>query len=93
MRESLDRGYIITDNITGRRFYFKDIDIMKQYQKDKEWRNYYYYKGKYERASQNYVIQGEAGSITKYAAILFRKWILNNNLQDSILITNIVHDR
>lgn len=38
------------------------------------------------------LIQGEAGGITKLAPILFRRWILENNLQDVVFITNIVHD-
>ncbi len=38
------------------------------------------------------MIQGSSGSMTKYATILFRRWILENNYQDYIYITNIIHD-
>jgi len=38
------------------------------------------------------LIQGRAGSITKFASILFRNWVLENNLQDVVYITNLVHD-
>ena len=92
IKASLDQGYIVTDNITKRRYYFKDIDQMNKHRDNKEWKEFFMLKGKYERASMNYVIQGEAGSITKYAAILAREWILDNNLQDEVFLTNIVHD-
>lgn len=47
---------------------------------------------KVDKLAQNFPIQGEAGGITKYAAILFRRWILMNKLQDVVFITNLVHD-
>ena len=38
------------------------------------------------------MIQGESGSITKYASILFRRWLIENNLTNYVFITNLVHD-
>jgi len=73
------RGYILIDPITGRKYWFKYPRSNKA-------------KGEVDRAALNYPIQGEAGGITKLAPILFRKWILENELQDVVFITNLVHD-
>ena len=73
------RGYILIDPITGRKYWFKYPRSNKA-------------KGEVDRAALNYPIQGEAGGITKLAPILFRSWILENNLQDVVFITNLVHD-
>lgn len=56
------------------------------------WSEYFSLKGKLERFSMNAPIQGLAGSQTKMAAIKFRLWQVENNLQDSIYLTNLVHD-
>jgi DNA polymerase-1 len=77
--ESLLRGYILIDPLTGRKNWFTPPSTEKE-------------KGKIKRNALNYPIQGEAGGITKLAPILFRKWILDNNLQDVVFITNLVHD-
>lgn len=92
IHNSMKRGYIIIDEITNRKFYFKDFDKLKEYKVNQDWSKYYGTKGKYERACLNYIIQGAAGSITKLAAIYFRRWILENNLQNDVFITNLVHD-
>ena len=78
-KESLRRGYILIDPITGRKNWFTRPKNNKE-------------RGKIQRAALNFPIQGEAGGITKYAPILFRKWIMDNKLEDVIFITNIVHD-
>jgi len=88
----MSRGYIIIDEITNRRYYFKDWKLLNVYKKEENWKKYYTIKGKYERACLNYIIQGSAGSITKLAAIYFKNWILENNLQESVYTTNLVHD-
>ena len=92
IKESMSRGYIIIDEITNRRYYFKDWKLLNVYKKEENWKKYYTIKGKYERACLNYIIQGSAGSITKLAAIYFKNWILENNLQESVYTTNLVHD-
>jgi DNA polymerase-1 len=73
------RGYILIDELTGRKCWFEPPKTGQE-------------KGSIARTALNYPIQGEAGGITKYAPILFRKWILDNNLEDYIFITNLVHD-
>ena len=90
--ESMKRGYIIIDEVTNRKFYFKDFDKLEEYKSNGEWSKFYSIKGKYERACLNYKIQGAAGSITKAAAIKFRRWILDNDLETKVFITNLVHD-
>jgi len=72
-------GYILIDPITGRKFWFNKPKNNKE-------------RGSIDRNALNYPIQGEAGGVTKFAPILFRKWILDNNLENDIIITNIVHD-
>lgn len=47
---------------------------------------------KADKLAMNYPIQGEAGGITKLASIYYRKWILENKLQDVVFVTNLVHD-
>ena len=73
------KGYILIDAVTGRKNWFIKPNNGKDY-------------GEISRNALNYPIQGEAGSITKFAAVLFRKWILDNNLEHNIFITNLVHD-
>lgn len=92
IKQSMKRGYIVIDNVTNRKFYFADFDKLEVYKNDEQWSKYYSLKGKYERACLNYIIQGAAGSITKLAAIYFRRWILSNNLEGEVFITNLVHD-
>lgn len=38
------------------------------------------------------MIQGESGSITKYAAVLLYDWVLQNNFTESIKLVLLVHD-
>lgn len=92
INESMSRGFIIIDEITNRKFYFKEFDKLNSYKENKEFSKYYSLKGKYERACLNYIIQGAAGSITKLASIYFYNWIKDNNLWDKVAITNLVHD-
>lgn len=92
INESMSKGYILIDSISNRKYFFKDFKLLKDYKKNKQWREFYGLKGKYERACLNYKIQGAAGSITKLACILFRKYIIENNLEDKVFITNAVHD-
>lgn len=78
-RKTLSQGYILIDEITGRKNWFiKPTN-------DQE-------KGAIERAALNFPIQGEAGSITKLASIIHRRNIIEKGLEEQIKITNIVHD-
>lgn len=49
-------------------------------------------KSSLERCAQNYKIQGAAGSQTKTFGVLFRKYQIENNLRDTIYLTNLIHD-
>ncbi len=77
--ESLRQGYILIDDVTQRKFWFYPPKSPSE-------------RSKIERAALNYCIQGAAGGLTKFAAILFRRWILESNLQDTVFMTNLVHD-
>ncbi len=92
IKESMSKGFIEIDKLTHRKFYLQGFKALEEYKEAKNWKAYYSLKGKYERACLNYIIQGAAGGVTKLAAIYYRRWILNNNLENSIFITNLIHD-
>lgn len=58
----------------------------------KMWSKFFIIKGDLERKSLNYRIQGRSGSQTKTAAILFRKYQIDNNLRNTVYLTNLIHD-
>ena len=83
----------------------KQKDFWKDYKKEKDEestyflqvlkpmvKKYFKYKGIIERTSYNYPVQGSAADCTKYAAYLFWKWVLENNLFNTVKFVNIVHD-
>lgn len=85
-RLALARGHIRIDHITNRRYVHtyttwsgNPQDKMKE-------------KNAVERKALNFPIQGTSGSITKQAAINFRKKLIENNWDEYVKITNIVHD-
>ena len=55
-------------------------------------RSYFKTRGKLEKMSLNYPIQGTSAEITKYAAIMFFDEILKRGWFDTVKICNIVHD-
>ena len=55
-------------------------------------KKYFKYKGIIERTSYNYPVQGSAADCTKYAAYLFYKYLVENNLLFTVRFVNIVHD-
>jgi DNA polymerase-1 len=100
-----ENGFIVIDPITNRRYYPSDYtkyvyykDLIDYYKRRNYeiprffWSSYYSSLGKIEREAQNYPIQGTGASMTKYAAILFRRWIRDNNLWNKVWLVNIVHD-
>lgn len=91
--DTLARGYILINEVTNRRLNLIDYKQMKSYEKkpDKR-RDYWRLRGKIGRLALNAPIQGTAGDITKNSAVRFRKWILNNKLEDQVFITNVIHD-
>lgn len=74
--ETIRNGYILIDNLTRRKSYYDKSKFISKIKRD----------------ALNYPIQGTAGSITKFAAVLFRNWILEQGLEDKVAITNLVHD-
>ena len=58
----------------------------------KEVRDYFILKGKIERNSKNYPIQGLSGSMTKLAAILVKQRLKKAGIEDKAFIVNLVHD-
>lgn len=90
--KSLRQGYILIDKLTKRKFYFKDYDRLKEAEWNHDYKLVNKLQGQMGRAAQNYSIQGEAGSITKYAVVLLHEWITSENLLDKIKIVLLVHD-
>lgn len=99
-------GYVQFNSITGRKYFFrKDNDYfvlkdivnspyfnMESSNPGEDRRKFNTEKSKIQRISQNYPIQGTSADITKYAAILFFKYILKNNLWGIVKIVNLIHD-
>jgi len=96
IEETLKRGYIITNDITNRRLYFKYYDqyvaLGKNLNTKAKRKRWFSLKGAMSRLALNAPVQGTAGDITKMAAVKFRKWVLDNNLEDKVFLTLIVHD-
>lgn len=100
-----ENGYILVDNVTKRRSYFpffKDYlklkDQIEDFKRKKTpitksmWSEFFTMKGVMERASQNYRIQGLAASMTKSALVYFYKYLLENDLFDSVQMILVLHD-
>ena len=93
IQETLNRGYILINELTGRRLHFLKYKQMKSYENKPNKRSEYYkLRSQFSRLALNAPIQGTAGDITKNAAVRFRKWILDNNYRETIFITNVIHD-
>jgi DNA polymerase-1 len=118
LRDALDKGYILFNNISGRKAfieYFKDFkSLEKDVQAKGFWdryrwhkenktaqfenefypkvRSYFKKKGRIGRMALNFPIQGSSAEITKLAGIYFFRYILENNLFNTVLISNVVHD-
>ena len=80
--DAIRKGYILIDRITNRKYFLSSKDKGDI--------------GKIGRLALNFPIQGEAGSITKLAAILFREKLLSvypsYYYMKLIYMTNIIHD-
>ena len=55
-------------------------------------RHYFKLKGKLERNSLNYPIQGSSAEITKLAGVYLLKELRERELLDIVLMPNVVHD-
>lgn len=80
IKDTLARGYIIIDALTGRRRGFHKPKDKKE-------------ESAIGRKCLNSPVQGTAGSITKLAIIYLYNKIKELGLTDVIKITNAVHDR
>lgn len=80
IKDSLARGFILIDPLTGRRRGFKTPTNKKE-------------EGAIGRKCLNSPVQGTAGSISKLALVYLDKEIRRLGLEDYIKITNMVHDR
>lgn len=89
---SLRQGYILIDEVSKRKFYYKDIKAMRAADYRGDYKTVNRMKGAMERAAMNYIIQGEAGSITKYALVLIYDELLEKGLLEEIKIVATVHD-
>lgn len=68
-------------------------DLKLNYPEVKElWRKFFGIKGSIQRKSTNYAVQGCSGNETKTALVLIRKYILDNNLTDELMLINSIHD-
>jgi DNA polymerase I-like protein with 3'-5' exonuclease and polymerase domains len=104
-KKSLQQGYILIDEVTKRKSFSEDFETLKNYtdaldklnnnKADKagfNWSEFYKLKGKIQRNSQNYPIQGTSGSMTKLAAIYLKRELLKKELYGKVWIVNLVHD-
>lgn len=100
-------GYIQFNNVTQRKYFFdlekNDYFLLKTSLKDPLFayntpeireleRLANKAKNEIQRKAQNFCIQGTSSDITKYAAILFFKIILQKNWFNIVKIVNLVHD-
>lgn len=76
--DALRRGYILIDELTGRRAYFLPPQSMKE-------------KHAIMKKALNYPIQGESGSITKLAGIFLSRALAKYSFNQAAIV-NIVHD-
>jgi DNA polymerase-1 len=89
---SLRQGYILIDEISKRKFYYKDIKILRAADYRGDFKTVNRLQGAMERAAMNYPVQGEAGSITKYALVLIYEELYAKNLLDVVKMVATVHD-
>jgi len=99
--EALQYGYIRVDTITNRVRWLPQWRIYcalkeKRNLQRSELKELRSIEGEIKRQAQNTIIQGLAGSITKYALVLLRKKLLAQNIKPfktaEIKIINVIHD-
>lgn len=104
-KEAFNDGYILINNITGRKRFVDRIDDVRRefrevdwsrYKKDAEYKEQVLpiikRKSAIERESLNAPVQGTAADMSKRAGILFFDWILENKLFDKVKIVIFIHD-
>ena len=91
--ETLKNGFIHVNDVSKRRLNLIDYKRMVNYERRPDKRTEYNkLKSKIGRLALNVPIQGTAADITKTAAIKFRNWVYSAKVDDSVWITNIIHD-
>lgn len=95
-----EKGYLIIDNVTKRRWYadfwnyWKELDNKRPDLEKSDWKVYYILKGKLERNASNYPTQGTSASMSKLAAIRIHREFRKRGwdfIKDAGIV-NIVHD-
>jgi DNA polymerase-1 len=93
IESTLKQGYIGVNDVSNRRLNLIDYDRMKSLEKDpKRKAEYYRLRSKISRLALNAPVQGTAADITKTAAVMFRQWLIEEELTDEAWMTNIIHD-
>lgn len=104
-RSVFSRGFILINNVTGRRRYGNDIRGVYQkfqninwdrYRSDEEYKEeckpIMKQEGGIEREALNTPIQGTAADMSKIAGIMFLKWIEEKKFFGKVLIPVFLHD-
>jgi DNA polymerase-1 len=105
IKETFDNGYITTNHITRRKIFIEGIDRVKTLKdtinkiknEGREipkslYREFAILRGRIERASKNYPIQGTSADQTKLAGIIFFNYLTENNLLNTVKICSFIHD-
>lgn len=88
--EALKKGYILINNVTGRKRFLEQFKYYKQNKYNNK--NVKSYEAQVYRNSCNTPIQGTAADISKTAGILIFNWIVKNKRFSKTKIVNFVHD-
>lgn len=90
-------GYILIDNITGRKSWFPEWEEYKALKAKpnatkREFSRIKKLQGEIERKCCNFPIQGESASMSKLAMVFAREEIKKQGLRDVMKLVNMVHD-
>lgn len=103
---TLETGYVLVDQVTRRRSYggkayatySETLAVINDYKRRRKkapkqvWKKHQKAKGVLRRMSQNYIIQGLAGSMTKLAGVMLYREITSHKAEQFVKIVNIIHD-
>jgi DNA polymerase-1 len=91
IKEAFRNGYILIDNISNRK-YFLPTKQLYALEKKGDFKTLNKLKSSLSRKAMNYCIQGEAGSVTKLAAVYIYEECRKNNILDKVKTVLLVHD-
>lgn len=89
-KEALDKGYILSNNITKGKRFIKDYKYYKLGKYSN--RDMTSFENKVYRLALNTPVQGTAADISKTAGVLIFEWILKNKRFGKTKIVNFIHD-